>query len=301
MPSWHEVLLEIKEHQLLQPTPLDHVRREYLKQLHNKVDRNVITYYSGWLQKTDLEGSGLNDNDMNSFMITVKDLDPTKGLDLIIHTPGGDMAATEAIVDYLHSVFKEDIRAIIPHIAMSAGTMLACACKHIIMGKHSSLGPIDPQFGGIPAYGVLQEFDRAKKEVKKDPSTALLWQLIIRKYHPTFVGECENALDWAEEIVYKWLREHMFAGFKNRDKLAKDIVKHLSDHDQHKHHTRHINFNSCKDIGLRVLSIEDDFDEQFQDLIFTIHRIYMYTFSHTPSLKIAENHIGEAMVHYVES
>ena len=42
-------------------------------------------------------------------------------------------------------MFGTDIRAIVPQLALSAGTMVALACKEIIMGKHSSLGPIDPQ------------------------------------------------------------------------------------------------------------------------------------------------------------
>ena len=35
--------------------------------------------------------------------------DRSKGLDLILHTPGGDIAATESLVDYLHKMF-DDIR-----------------------------------------------------------------------------------------------------------------------------------------------------------------------------------------------
>jgi ClpP class serine protease len=75
-------------------------------------------------------------------------MDRSKGLDLILHTPGGDMAATESLVDYLRQMFGKDIRAIVPQIAMSGGTMIALAWKEILMGKHSNLGPIDPQFSG---------------------------------------------------------------------------------------------------------------------------------------------------------
>ena len=79
-------------------------------------------------------------------MTVVHKLDKQKGLDLILHTPGGETAATESLVDYLRSIFGTDIRAVIPQIAMSAGTTIACACKEIVMGKHSSLWPIDPMF-----------------------------------------------------------------------------------------------------------------------------------------------------------
>ena len=109
-------------------------------------------------------------------MSTIHQLDRKKGLDLIIHTPGGGMAATESLVDYLRAMFKDDIRAVVPQLAMSGGTMIARACKEILMGKHSSLGPIDPQLGGIPAHGIVEEFKRAKKEIAKEPSTMAVWQ-----------------------------------------------------------------------------------------------------------------------------
>jgi ClpP class serine protease len=76
----------------------------------------------------------VNDKDKNAFMVNIHKLDRSKGLDLILHTPGGDLAATESIVDYLHSMFGLNIRAIIPQISMSAGTLIALSCKEIVMG-----------------------------------------------------------------------------------------------------------------------------------------------------------------------
>jgi len=56
-----------------------------------------------------------------------------------LHSPGGSIEAAEAIVTYLRSKFAH-IRAIVPHSAMSAATMIAMACDEIVMGKHSFLG-----------------------------------------------------------------------------------------------------------------------------------------------------------------
>jgi ClpP class serine protease len=73
-----------------------------------KTNRNVITYYSGWLQQTDARLSpilSINDNDKNAFMTTIHGLNRDKGLDLVLHTPGGDGAATESLVDYLRKMF----------------------------------------------------------------------------------------------------------------------------------------------------------------------------------------------------
>ena len=72
----------------------------------------------------------INDNDKNGLMATVNGLGTSDGLDLILHTPGGDVGATESLIHYLRQKFGTNIRAIIPQLAMSGGTMMACACTN---------------------------------------------------------------------------------------------------------------------------------------------------------------------------
>jgi len=96
------------------------VRRKYLSRLARLRGRNVITYYSGWLQKPHLANDpsvnvGINDADKNGFMSAIHGMDRSKGLDLILHTPGGEMAATESLVDYLRAMFQTDICVYLCH------------------------------------------------------------------------------------------------------------------------------------------------------------------------------------------
>lgn len=166
MPNWNQLLDEVR----IAGSVYDLTRRKYLRQLQNITGRNVIVYYSAWLQKGDLLSQGvtgfeLNDNDKNGFMATIHELDRSKGLDLLLHTPGGATAATESLIDYLRKMFGTDIRAIVPQLAMSAGTMVALACKEVVMGAQSSLGPVDPQIFGLPAHGIIEEFNRAAEEI----------------------------------------------------------------------------------------------------------------------------------------
>lgn len=87
------------------------------------------------------------------------------------------------------------------------------------MGKHSSIGPIDPQFGGIPCYGVIEEFEQAKTEITENPNTIPLWQMIINKYHPTFIGSCYKAIELSTDLVKKWLEEgNMFLDDADKEK-----------------------------------------------------------------------------------
>jgi len=267
MGSWHDILNEIKE----RGSTHDIVRREYLRRLHDLTHRNVIIYYSGWLQKPDMLGTQVNDADKNGFMTVIHRLNRTKGLDLILHTPGGETAATESLVDYLRSMFGTNIRAIVPQLAMSAGSMIACACQEIVMGKHSSLGPIDPQLGRLPAHGIVEEFQRAFTEIKADPAKAAVWQPIIAKYHPTLVGECEKAIQWSEEMARAWLVSGMFQGEANAEVTAKQIVKELVDHALTKSHARHLSAEKCKQIGLKVSLLEDT--PELQEAVLSVHHV----------------------------
>lgn len=290
MPNWNQILDEIKE----TGSPHDVVRRKYLRLLHEHTERNIIIYYSGWLQKPGVNGVEVNDADKNGFMSVIHKLVRKKGLDLILHTPGGDIAATESLVSYLRSMFGTDIRVIVPQLAMSAGTMIACASKQIIMGKESSLGPVDPQIGGIPAHGVIEEFTRAHAEVKADASKIPIWQPIIAKYNPTLIGECEKAVKWADEMVKEWLKTGMFKGLKTREQKANKIAKELGDHALTKNHARHLSMARCKEIGLKIYPLEKD--SVLQDLVLSIHHMCIHTLSATGAYKLIENHNGTAFI-----
>jgi serine dehydrogenase proteinase len=298
MPNWSQVLVEIN--QFVQASnaqargAVDIIRRKYLGELATYTGRNVIAYYSGWLSKPNIIQSEINDEDKNGFMMAVHGLDRKIGLDLILHTPGGSIAATQSIADYLHKMFKRDIRAIVPQIAMSAGTMLACSCQKIIMAKHSNLGPIDPHLNGVPAYGVIQEFKRALKEVKADPSTADVWRSIIGQYRPTFLGQCANAIAWSNTFVRTELVAGMFKGKPDAAARARKVVKKLTDYTGNRTHGRHIHFDECTKVGLDTVLLEDD--KKLQDLVLTVHHCYMHSLMNTAAYKMIENHKGTALV-----
>lgn len=310
MHNWHDIINEINK----LGSPFDVVRRSYIKKLSEYTGRNTIIYYSGWLQKN-IEGTEVNDSDKAGFMTVINELDRNKGLDLILHTPGGFTAATESLVDYLRNMFGNDIRAIVPQLAMSAGTMIACSCKSILMGKQSNLGPIDPQRGSLPAHGIIEEFKRAHDEIKttqinviknpNDPNSIAeantkiaLWQPIVAKYTPALIGECEKIIEWSESMVKEWLSQNMFSDLEpnNQSSTIDQIMKELSDHRVNKSHDRHISMQKCIALGLKIEKMEDD--QKLQDLVLSIHHSCMHTLSGTPAIKIIENQNGIAFIQF---
>ncbi|HEY1601793.1 MAG TPA: hypothetical protein VGG64_19485 [Pirellulales bacterium] len=294
MANWSQLLKEIDS----AGTTHDAIRRKYLKRLSKATGRNVIAYYSGWLQKGFLAQSGvpfdINDADKSGFMTAIHKLDRSKGLDLILHTPGGVTSATESIVDYLRQMFPNNIRAIVPQLALSAGTMMALACNEIAMGAHSSLGPIDPQLGGIAAHGVVEEAEKAKSEILTNQQAAAYWQFVLQKYRPAFIGDCQKAITWANKMVKDWLVSGMFSGDADATAKADAVVAELADHSLTLSHDRHISLQRAKDMGLKVIALESD--DNLQDAVLTVHHAMIHTLAATTAIKIIENHLGHRFV-----
>ena len=303
MPDWKEVTKEINNLAENTSNPLDAVRRKYLNTFSKYTDRNVIAYYSAFVQKPSINGTEINDNDMNAFMQTIHGLDKSKGLDLILHTPGGNLASAVSIVTYLKSIFHNNIRAFVPQMAMSAGTMISLSCKEIILGKQSALGPIDPQYGGLSASGVVEQYHRAVNDINSDSSCIPLWQVMYSKYNPVFIGDCEKAVKWANEQTYRWLCENMFDGDNEAHLKARKIVEALSDHSKTYFHGRQYHIDELKDIGIKVKALEElDKDNKIdgcadlQDCLLTVHHSYMQSFANSNAIKIIENQNGNAMI-----
>lgn len=293
MPDWHELYQELAG----APNAQDALRRKHIKRLSALTKRNVIIYYSGWLQKSSASGAidlGISDADKTGLMTVVHKMDRKKGLDLVLHTPGGDMAATESLIHYLRSMFGKNIRAIIPQIAMSGGAMIACACKEIVMGAQSNIGPFDPQIGGTPSQAILGDLKRAASEMIQDPRMAMLWQPILQKYNLGFFELCENAIKMADEVVRESLICCMFEGEPDATRKADNIINKLGSHANTKTHARHIHKNEAKEIGLKIVDLEDD--QGLQDAVLSLHHACALTFEQTPAVKIIENHMGKSQI-----
>lgn len=270
----------------------DYLRVHYINELSKHTGRNVIAYYSGWCQKQHINQPGLfsiDDDDTNGLMNCISGItDKKRGLDLILHTPGGVISATEAIVHYLRSTFDGDIRVFVPHLAMSAGTMISLSCKEVWMGKHSSLGPIDPQINGVPAHGILEEFKMAQKDFEDSPARAQAWMPILGKYHPTLIESCQRAIQRSETMVRQWLVTGMLQklGTTKSTGVATKILSQMAKQSNALAHDRHFHIAELKDLGLEVRALESD--EHLQNFVMGLHHAFIYTFNVTPALKIIE-------------
>lgn len=308
MPTWGQVLAEVAALAESPPADLpkeqnviDVVRRRYLQKHHELTGRNVILYASRWTNggPADPRQTMMTLGDMEGLMNAMQGLSGTD-LDLVLHLPGGQAEAAERVGNYLRTRFTH-IRVIVPLAAMSAATMLACVGNSIVLGKHSCLGPIDPQFilgreGGaraMPAHAILEQFDRAKREIALSPVLTNAWMHILKQIDPSILVECELAQELAREFVAGWLENYMLP---NNIAVAHQIARTLADHSAFKSHSRSVDRDAARKMGLVIENLEND--PNLQDAVLSAYHAASLTLTSTPVVKIIENHKGAAwLVH----
>ena len=303
MPTWGQILNELRRSE----TPdtgrpdFDGVRRRYLALMHEYTDRSVILYATSWLESRPAAPADVQIGlmDIQGFMEAVSNV-AGPNLDLILHSPGGSAEAAESIVEYLRKRFA-NVRVFVPVAAMSAATMIALSADEVVMGQHSQLGPIDPQFiistpegpRSAPAKAILNQFEKAKEECRR-PENLAAWMPILRSYAPGLLTQCEDSQRLAATMVADWLRRYMLSREPDADDKAREIADWFADYEGFRSHNRRVGFDQATSLGLRVSALEKD--DSLQDLVLSIHHAAMHTFSGTPANKIIENHLGRAWV-----
>lgn len=301
MPVWSEVLSEISTRSQHELRAYDNVRRNYLLALSKYTKRDTILYASSWLQRTDISPShsSIVDEDIHALMEVTSDISGPN-LDLILHSPGGSPEAAEAIVSFLRSRYR-NIRVIVPHLAMSAATMIACSANVIAMGRHSFLGPTDPQLllptpigtRFVPAQAVLDQF-KLVKEGAIDQKQGSVWLPLMSQLGPDLIVQCQNAVELSQELVRTWLENYMFKDLTaGRSKAAK-ISTWLAKHSEFKSHARHLPRERLVAKGLGISFLEND--PTLQDLSLSVFHATTILFSNFELGKIVENQNGRVFV-----
>ncbi len=102
-------------------------------------------------------------------------------IDLILHTPGGLVLASEQIARAI-AKHPARVRVFVPHYAMSGGTMIALAADEIWMDENAVLGPVDPQLGNYPAASILRAVEQ-KEPNHVDDETLILADIAAKAIH----------------------------------------------------------------------------------------------------------------------
>lgn len=170
---------------------------------------------------------------------------PDMPIDFMLHTPGGLVLASEQIASALKK-HPAKVTVIVPHYAMSGGTLIALAADAIVMDQNAVLGPVDPQVGdqqGVyPAASIVSALK--KKNPNRDDRTLILGDV------------AGKAITQMENAVFDLLNDRM------GDEKAKKLSKKLSE--GYWIHGFPIFYEVAKDLGLPV---SEEFPKEFYSLM----------------------------------
>jgi ClpP class serine protease len=136
-------------------------------------------------------------------------------IDLILHTPGGLVLASEQIAHALQQ-HPAKVTVLVPHYAMSGGTLLALAADEIRMDAAAVLGPVDPQLGDMPAASLVRV--AAKKPLERIDDRTLI-----------MADVAEKAVRHMKQVVRELVTERI--GDQKADALAEELAGGHYTHD----------------------------------------------------------------------
>ncbi|MFA5020528.1 MAG: hypothetical protein WC517_00470 [Patescibacteria group bacterium] len=293
MPIFQRLLAELN--QLPQPEKqvefIDSFRREKIKEIKGITKREVLIYFSDFKKNHPL--GAITWEDKTCFADVIEGLDK-KGVDIVIHSPGGSAEATQSLVCMLREHF-DNVRFIVPNMAKSAATMMVLSGNEILMDDRSELGPIDPQIqingNFVPAQTLIDGFEEAKKVIT-DAGTDILpaYLPLLNKYDLHILQICENAKRLSEELVKDWLSRYMFLGDEKAAEKAENIAKNLADHKKYLSHGRPIGINEARSIGIRISDLRDNLP--LREKIWELYCILEIMLDRSPIIKLYENSNG---------
>jgi len=180
--------------------------------------------------------------DSEEVLRAIRSAPKDKPIDLIIHTPGGLVLAATQIAKALKD-HPAETRVIVPHYAMSGGTLIALAADKIIMDPHAVLGPVDPQLGQYPAPSIVRAVEKKGTE-KVDDQTLILADV------------AEKAIKQVRDFVYNLLKDRY--GDEKAKELAQTLTEGRWTHDYP------ITVEHARELGLNV---ETDVPEEVYALM----------------------------------
>ncbi len=180
-----------------------------------------------------LMGGFISIEDSEEILRAIRTTPDDKPIDMIIHTPGGLVLATDQIANAL-SKHPAKVTLFVPHYAMSGGTLLGLASDEIVMDKNAILGRVDPQVYNMPAVSIQSAVNQKSKDEVEDRMLVL-----------------DDVSQKAIKQNKKMLTD-MLSAQKYKDKKIEAIIRELASGKYT--HDHPVTYQEAEKLGLRVSS-----------------------------------------------
>lgn len=256
------LLLYVIIHPQLQLKTLQNARYRVIREIEKKYGWRVITMIHRQ-EKVGFLGIPLyrfiDIEDSEAIIRAIRSTPPNQTIALILHTPGGLVLAASQIAMALKRHKGKKI-VVIPHYAMSGGTLISLAADEIIMDPDAVLGPLDPQLqtpkGTFPAPSLI----KIAKEKGKDASDDTL----------IYADIAEKALKEIQDLIVRLLEDKM------PKEKAIEIAKKLTE--GHYTHDYPITVEEAKKMGLPVRT-------DVPPEIYMLMELYPQALQHRPGVE----------------
>ncbi|MFQ5733841.1 MAG: ATP-dependent Clp protease proteolytic subunit [Planctomycetaceae bacterium] len=195
-------------------------------------------------------------NDSEEVLRAIHMTDPDIPVDLVLHTPGGLVLAATQIARAINK-HPGKVTVLVPHHAMSGGTLIALAANELVLSPHAVLGPVDPQLGKYPAASILKVVQE-KSTDETDDETLIL------------ADQSEKAIQQVRATVRELLADKLEA--TRAEELATMLTEGRWTHDHA------ITSEDAQQFGLPV---RNDIPEEFMKLM----TLYPQPVKHQPTVE----------------
>lgn len=252
-------------------------RRRLYARLETMLGRPVVAYFTSFRFPVMIE-----DTDADMLAGVLQKLDLSKGLALMISSPGGDILAAERIVNVCRSCSDTgEYWVVVPGKAKSAATMICFGASKVYMGATSELGPVDPQLTVVDgdevkwfsAHSVVKSYDDLFERAVKEEGNLEPYLQQLQNFDAREITELRNQIGLSQDIAVKTLSSGMMKG--KRDEEIKEGIQLFLTPDLTKTHGRPILREDAKKCGLAIEDI--DSRERLWPLVYELYiRIDQY-------------------------
>lgn len=258
-------------------------RRQLFRTIERGIEgRALVSFFTSFNHPVQIE-----DADVDALEAILQRLDLTKGLVLLVSSPGGNGLSAERIVNTCRAYSgTHDYWAIVPGKAKSAATIVCMGASKILMANSSELGPVDPQIFPIEdgkrkafsLHNLVNGYDRLFKEAVAVNGKLEPYLQQLAKYDDREINTYRGIIQLSSDIAKKVLGSGMNAGKAAAD-IEKDIQVFLNPAAGTLAHGRPIFLPEALDCGLKCEQI-DVKSRLWQDIYELYVRTNVYVSSH---------------------
>jgi hypothetical protein len=230
-------------------------RKSLYKKIEKIIGLPVISYCTSFVYPVMIE-----DNDAEMLEALLRACDLSKGVALLINSPGGSGLAAERIIRVFKSYSGNGkYIAIVPGKAKSAATMVCLGASKIIMGKTSELGPVDPQVAitedsktsRFSVYNIVKSYESLFERAVNVEGKIEPYLQQLSNYDEREIAEYRTALALSDDIAIQALRGCMMSNLSHED-IKKKIGIFLIPEKRTKVHGRPIYADDAVNCGLNI-------------------------------------------------